>query len=345
MKLHIFALACCMIIPQVSQAQPSSTTVTVHLNNRLGPMDINRFSLGQGGFSPAPMFAEDTSQIRALRPRVIRLFIQDYYNLLPAPGQYRFSTLDASVDLILKAGAKPLLCIIFKPKLLFPKIDQDLAEPTSWTSWDNLVYNLVRHYKERNGGGWYWEVGNEWDLQSGGGSPYHMTPAQYTLFYRHTVTAIRRADPEARVGGPAQADYTAAIIPALLAFCDKNKIPLDFVSWHGYNNDPQWFRKSIEQIDDQLRKYPGLHPEKVIDEWNIALGQGAVDPRFQPAFVAETTFQMIEGGLDLSCYYQIRDYPFADDLFAKFYPQRYIADQEIFWDRRPVYLRTFRLPE
>jgi hypothetical protein len=343
MKTYIFALICCMTVPLVSQAQPSSTTVTVNLNNRLGPMEISRFSVGQGGFSSEPMFAEDTAQIRALRPQVLRLFVQDYYNLLPAPGKYHFSTLDISVDLILRTGATPLLCLTFKPKVLFPRIDQNLTEPTSWTAWDKLVYNLVLHYEKRNGGGWYWEVGNEFDRQDGGGAPYHMTPAQYTRFYAHTVAAIRRADPQARVGGPALADYDSkeVLIPALLAFCNKNKVPLDFVSWHGYKNDPQWFRKSIESIHEQLKNYPGLHPETVIDEWNIALGQADVDPRFQPAFVAETTFQMLQGGLDLSCYYQIRDYPFADDLAAKFYPERYVADEEVFWDRQPAYLGLF----
>ncbi len=289
------------------------------------------------------MLSDLVPEISALQPRVIRLFLQEYYNLLPASGKYQFATLDPSIDSILKTGAKPLLCIIFKPKVLFPKIDQNLTEPTSWAAWESLVYNLVLHYKQRNGGGWYWEVGNEWDMPSGGGSPYHMTPAQYTRFYEHTVAAIRRADPQARVGGPAQARYTSDLIPALVSFCDKNKIPLDFLSWHGYNSDPHWYRMTIDTFRELLSHYPSLHPELVIDEWNIALGQADVDPRFQPIFVAETTFQMIEGGLDLSCYYQIRDYPYIKAQFAPFYTeaQPNNAAQAVFWDRYPVYLGLF----
>jgi xylan 1,4-beta-xylosidase len=75
------------------------------------------------------MFADRTAAIRLLRPRVIGLFLQDYYDLLPAPGKYQFSILDPSVDSILKAGAKLLLCIVFEPKVSFPRIDQDLAHP------------------------------------------------------------------------------------------------------------------------------------------------------------------------------------------------------------------------
>ena len=348
MKRYTLVLLSCLLLPALALAQSPSAAVRLDLNNKLGPMNIDRFSLGQGGFSSEPMFADRTAEIRLLKPRVIRLFLQDYYDLLPAPGKYQFSILDPSVDSILKTGAKPLLCIVFKPKVLFPRIDQDLVAPTSWPAWDALIYNLVRHYKERNGGGWYWEVGNEWDQESGGGTPYHMTPAQYTLFYQHSVAAIRRADPQARVGGPAQAYFTADLIPALLSFCAKNKVPLDFVSWHGYHSDPQWFRKTIDSMHEQLRQYPSLHPETVIDEWNMAIDelnlapvQGDIDPRFQPAFIAETTFQMLEGGLDLSCYYHIRDYPFAADQFRKFYPESDVAEQEIYWDRIPTHFGLF----
>src|ERR1700722_14023967 len=200
MKPSTLVLLSCLLLPALALAQSPSAAVSLDLNNKLGPMNIDRFSLGQGGFSSEPMFTDRTAEIRLLKPRVIRLFLQDYYDLLPAPGKYQFSILDPSVDSILKAGARPLLCIVFKPKVLFPRIDQDLAAPTSWPAWEALAYNLGRHYKERNGGGWYGEVGNEWDIKSGGGTPYHMTPAQYTLFYQHTVAAIRRADPQAHVG-------------------------------------------------------------------------------------------------------------------------------------------------
>lgn len=329
------------------EAPAAHQTVTVQLDRKLGAMKIDRFALGQGGFSSEPMFPNQTSEVRSLKPRVIRLFVQEYYDLLPETGQYHFTPLDASIDLILQSGATPLLCMVFKPRVLFPRIDQDLVTPTSWEQWDALISKLVRHYKERNGGGWYWEVGNEFDLESGGGTPYHMTPQQYTEFYRHTALAVRKADPEAHVGGPAQARVSTStfdregLIPALVSFCSQNHVPLDFISWHGYQNDPKWFGATTRSASALLGKYPDLHVEKVIDEWNIALGRGYVDPRLQPAFVAEATYQMVEAGLDLSCYYQIRDYPFAADQFAKFYPPAMIAEQEIFWDRRPVYLGLF----
>jgi hypothetical protein len=109
--------------------QTSTVTVTLSFNERLGPLEIDRMALGQGGLAAEPMWDDRIVEIRALRPRVIRLFIQEYFDLLPARGKYYFETLDRSVDTILKTGAKPVMSIDFKPSLLFPQIDQDIVEP------------------------------------------------------------------------------------------------------------------------------------------------------------------------------------------------------------------------
>src|SRR5437867_9463297 len=138
--------------------------------------------------------------------------------------------MDESVDLILKTGAKPLMCIAFKPKVLFPKIDQKIVEPADWAAWEVLIYTMVRHYKERGSGIRYWEISNEPDIGENGGCPYLFTPENYTRYYQHTVAAVLRADPEARVGVPALANSASPILPSLLAFCEAVKAPLHFVS-------------------------------------------------------------------------------------------------------------------
>ena len=99
------------------------------LYKKTGTLDMRRIWLGQGGLSEETIWGDRMVEIRALRPRLVRLFLQEYFDLLPAPGQYHFDTLDRSVDLILKTGATPLMTIAFKPHVLFPKIDQDIVEP------------------------------------------------------------------------------------------------------------------------------------------------------------------------------------------------------------------------
>jgi alpha-L-fucosidase len=47
----------------------------------LGSIDLARFSLGQGGMSARPMFADHIDELKAINPPTIRFFIQEFYNL------------------------------------------------------------------------------------------------------------------------------------------------------------------------------------------------------------------------------------------------------------------------
>lgn len=307
--------------------------IRVDLAAKLAPLEIDRISLGQGGLSERPMWDDRVNEVRMLHPRVVRLFIQEYFDLLPETGKYHWDTLDASVDTIRKTGATPLMNIDFKPQVLFPTIDQRVVDPSSYEQWEELIYQMVRHYKERGSGIQYWEVANEPDIGEDGGCPYLFTPENYTRYYQHTVNAIRRADPTAKVGGPALANSRSPILPALLDFVEKNKTPLDFVSWHIYNSDPQKVRATIDYVHDLLKNHPALKPETILNEWNMALRDPPQNPQFQPCYILETAWQMKEAGLDYSCYYHIRDFPIDFDTFARFMSPRGVALMARWWNR------------
>src|SRR4051794_9222407 len=81
-----------------AQPQPREAAVKVSFGQHLAPLEIDRMALGQGGLSDEPMWESRVAEVRALRPRVIRLFIQEYFQLLPARGRDHFETLDRSVD-------------------------------------------------------------------------------------------------------------------------------------------------------------------------------------------------------------------------------------------------------
>jgi len=315
-------------------AQAPVVQITVALNESLGPLEINRMALGQGGLSSDPIWAERVPEIRALRPRLIRLFIQEYFNLLPERGRFHFETLDRAVQPMLQAGAQPLMCICFKPRVLFPSLSQDIVEPNDYEEWERLVSGLVKHYRDRGAGIHYWEVANEPDIGEDGGCPYRFQPDSYARYYQHTVAAILRADPEARVGGPALASAGSPLLPKLLEVCDKEKVPLHFVSWHIYSSDPKAIRGTIERVQAILKKHPSLHPETFLDEWNMALDLPPTDPRIQPCFVAETVWQMKDAGLDYSCYYQIRDYHVAPEEFAPFMSPHGVVFMANWWNRK-----------
>jgi len=330
--IAVFGLIFALVFPISAE---TNAIVTVDFSQRLGPLHIDRMALGQGGLSPEAMWDSRIPEIRALRPRIIRLFTQEYFDLLPEAGRFHFDTLDRSVETILATGATPLMCICFKPRTLFPQINHDVVEPNDYGPWEELIVNLVRHYKDR--GIRYWEVGNEPDIGESGGCPYRFKPDSYVRYYQHTVAAILRADPQARVGGPALANVRSPILPALLDACSTNNSPLHFVAWHIYNSDPKSIRGTIDYVNGLLKKHPSLHPETFLDEWNMDLTNPPLDPRFQPCFVAEVIWQMKDAGLDYSCYYHIRDFYVDDSKFAPFMSPEGVAFMTRWWNRMPQF--------
>jgi xylan 1,4-beta-xylosidase len=342
MKLSpLLMSALAIVMGSVCLAQTRSATLTLDFTKNLGPMQMDHLSLGQGGLSPDPIWDNRIAEIRTLHPRLIRLFVQEYFDVLPADGHYHFDTLDQSVDEIVRAGAQPLMCIAIKPKVLFPKIDQDVIDPNDYKKWESLIFTMVDHYKQRGLRGLYWEIGNEGDIGESGGSPYRFTTENYTRYYRHTVAAILKADPEARVGGPALANYKSPILPSLIAFADEQKVPLNFVSWHTYTNNPKSIQGTIEYVKGLLAHHPSLHAETIIDEWNMALSVPPKDPRIQPAFVAETAWRMNESGLTYSCFYHIRDYHVDRDRFTPFFSPGGASFMASWWNRMPQYSGLF----
>ena len=107
----IWCLAVVAIAVDLTPSEPRAAAIKVFFNERLGPLEIDRMGLGQGGLSDEPMWDNRVPEIRALHPRLIRLFIQEYFNLFPKRDQYQFEALDRSVDTILKTGGKPLMCM------------------------------------------------------------------------------------------------------------------------------------------------------------------------------------------------------------------------------------------
>ncbi len=340
LKIRILPLFVFTIFQTLVLAQ--TVEFKVGFDKDLGPMRMERMALGQGGLSPEPMLDGRLTEIRALNPAVIRIFLSEYYEVISETGEYHFDALDKMVEDILATGAKPFMAIALKPKLFFPVIDENIVEPNDYKRWEDFIYNLVRHYKDMGAGITYWEVGNEVDIGEIGGTPYKFNnPPDYVRYYKHTTAAVLRADPDAKVGGPALADYKSSILPELIRASSREKFQLDFVSWHHYNNDPKVFRSQIEYVKGLVRQYPDQNPELIMNEWNVDLFNPILDPRYQPCFVAETIWQMKDAGLDWSSYYHIRDWYVSYETFAKIHSRKGTAFMARWWNRQAQFSGLF----
>ncbi len=158
---------------------------------------------------------------------------------------YNFSYVDQVYDGLLQNGVRPVVEISFMPKKLAFNPDdlhpfwykQNVSPPKNMGGWDDLMTAMARHLVERYGidevAQWYFEVWNEPNIDFWGGIPREES---YFDLYAHTARSLKAVSPRLRVGGPATA--AAAWIPDFLEFTAKNKVPVDFVSTHGYADEP-----------------------------------------------------------------------------------------------------------
>ncbi len=306
-------------------------------------IDMTNYGIGQGGLSSRPMIVPYVEQLKPLRPQVIRLFVMEFYDLLPSRDRYNWEKLDRELEAIVATGATPLPALCMKPAVLFPLLDEKVVHPARYEDWDRFIEQLVRHVNvERKFGVKYWEVGNEVDIGERGGCPYLFDPAGYVEYYTHTVNAILRGDPSAKVGGPALGYHDDPIGDALLAHAAAGKAPLHFFSFHTYSNDLSVFRKRIRDVRARIAAYPQLREvETNLDEWNMSLGEPVADPAYQPAFVLAVSRLMLDEGLTRAQYYQISDYFLNADDFVRILSAPRLRTTLRQWNDMPIYLGLF----
>jgi xylan 1,4-beta-xylosidase len=211
---------------------------------------------------------------------------------------YDWTILDHIFDAYLSHGIRPYAQIGFMPKAL--SIHPDPYQhhwqpgqpynqiytgwcypPTDYNKWRELVYQWVTHCVQRYGRAevarWYWEVWNEPN-----GGYWHGTQAEFFKLHDYAVDGVRRALPEARVGGPDAAGSGGAWMRAFLQHCltgtnfatGQIGTPTDFVSFHA-KGSPTFIDGHVRMgIANQLRtmdqgfaiiaSYPALRNKPIV---------------------------------------------------------------------------------
>ncbi len=141
---------------------------------------------------------------------------------------YHFELPDTEwVEPIIEQGSQINLGYCYMPKALGsdPK-----GPPDDYEAWEEFNYQWALHYNQKYGID-YFEIWNEPDYSEffNGGKD------DYFKMYHYAVAGIKRAVPDARVGGPALAGDMGWIDP-FLNYIENMQLPLHFVSYHAQNN-------------------------------------------------------------------------------------------------------------
>ena len=203
------------------------------------------------------------------------LFHDDMFVYREENGQpiYNFQYVDELFDRLLEIGVRPFVEFGFCPGDLATHRATVFwwkghgSPPKDYARWVELIQRTTRHWIARYGidevRSWYFEVWNEPNLH-----PFFQgTKSQYFQLYAVTVRALKEIDSALRVGGPATSNFVpdarfdgetentechatvlqAADIDALdwrpvwveqfLEFCQRDGLPVDFISTHPYPTD------------------------------------------------------------------------------------------------------------
>ena len=209
---------------------------------------------------------------------------------------YNFQYVDILFDKLLEIGIKPFVEFGFCPRDLASESGTVFwwkangAPPKDFAKWGELVRRTMQNWIARYGleevRSWYFEVWNEPNL-----NPFFRgTKSQYFELYKTTARVLKEIDPQLRVGGPATSNYvpdarfdgevedtshhkvvTAAKdinvldwqpvwVKQFLAFCQRENLPVDFVSVHPYPTDwaldehtPGEFKRSTREVGATAR--------------------------------------------------------------------------------------------
>ncbi len=323
------------------------SVVDIQAGSVVGPLEGWRHTFGLGGINTLPIPAKVREGIARCRPRLVRIFIQEFFQVYPEHGRFNWSKLDAYMDALDKLGAKIVAALCIKPKPLYPVIDQKIWRPNDVKEWQRVVGELVRRYSVQRKLVTHWEIGNEVDIGEHGGCPYLITdPAEYTEYYRMTIQPILEVFPAAKVGGPANANVRNEPLPGFVRLCRAQGLPLHFLSHHCYSDDP---RQHAAFVRDAQAMLEGMspRPEIMVTECGPGIGDrvSVEDQAFEPYRAGATAGMILdtmEAGLDWSFYYHIWDQTCYSDDFAIFFPAPHVRKIMLWhWNERPHRIGLF----
>lgn len=198
---------------------------------------------------------------------------------------YSFFNCDQVFDFLRSIGMRPFVELSFMPTPLASRnktvfgYKANISPPRDYKQWSRLIERLLSHCVERYGkrevSEWFFEVWNEPNLSSF----WSGNQRDYFRLYRYTTEAIKKIDDSFKVGGPATAK--SQWIEDFVDFCDRNKVPADFISTHHYPNDgfdhlgsteEQLFKSQrgiMRQVAEDTRRHAGNRPV-YYTEWNAS---------------------------------------------------------------------------
>jgi len=325
--------------------------LTVDPTRALGPVPNGIVGLSQGG----GMSDYEDATAKKLKEGGFKWFRMDnvFTPILKKNKEggvvYDWTDFDRRVDFIHKIGADPILAVSYMPQLLDAVPDNERhSAPKDYGAWEDLCYLAAKRSLDRGQRIPFWEVWNEVNTgwlkpgpKDAGSEAFQKMYDQaigrsetnqaivrrfeaYCKLYRASARGLRRADPQAKIGGPALASgpmengkecghcsHGKGFARGLMLWCQQENLPLDFLSWHEYFQSPQTIAREAETFRGYLDEFPSLKETVrsfMITEWNEAWWPDRPqDHELGAAWCASSiTRAFIPARIDRPCFFYVK---------------------------------------
>ena len=256
MKYTFLFVFCCFMSTMVfaqnnkhSQTEKTKRTISIDFKMEKGPLNTMFKECVGAGRANEGLRADWQQQLTYVKNECGFRYIRMHGLLTDDMGvykedkngmpEYNFMYIDVLFDFLQSIGIKPFVELGFMPSALASGTETifwwqgNVTPPKDYDKWGELIHNLVRHFTERYGADevetWYFEVWNEPNLTPGF---WTGTQDEYFKLYKYAAEAVKSVNTSFRVGGPATAG--AAWESEMIKFCEKNDVPIDFISTHAY---------------------------------------------------------------------------------------------------------------
>lgn len=313
-----------------SHAFPRKAAIVINSQKIIAPLKTKWNALAQGGEEKGVrMFANIIPQVAALYPQYIRIdHIYDFYNVVSRDKNnnlvFNWDQLDRTVCDIYHTGAKPFFVLGYMPKAL-SKDGHLISEPNNWQDWAYLVQKTIERYSGKNtrlcqtiSGYWmrdiYYEVWNEPDLDTFGHWSLYKKGKNYKTLYYYSNLGAHQAQNvnHFSLGGPATTKAYKNWFQGLLSYIDKNKLRIDFLSWHHYTKDPDDYIDDAKKVRSWLTgPYQRFsHLPLIISEWGYDSEPNPLAyTKVGAAYTITSIRNLIDQNIKLAFLFEIKDGP------------------------------------
>ena len=193
------------------------------------------------------------------------------------PASYLFESTDDYVKNTLETGTK----IYYR---LGASIEHGQKygtyPPADFAKWARICEHIIRHYNEGWANGFeygieYWEIWNEPDCRNADGSNpcWQGTDEQFVEFFTTVIRYLKERFPNLKFGGPTFCSaFNDSFNDLIFSEMQRQGLPLDFFSFHGYARDPHFYAESAIKAKAVMEKYGYPDAEIILNEWNYIKG-------------------------------------------------------------------------